>query len=105
MNHPTVYGLINYGRRARHGLYSLINRVTTLGTKYLYSFQPRSRNEPGKPRVGKCSGMFTNKNFGKFPLVSMGGRAKGLACADLEARTPIGASGIKDTLGLPSALQ
>ena len=31
---------------------------------------------------------------GKFPLVSMGGRAEGLAYADPEARTPIGASGI-----------
>ena len=31
---------------------------------------------------------------GKFPLVSMGGRAEGLACADPGARTPIGASGI-----------
>ena len=30
---------------------------------------------------------------GKFPLVSMGGQAEGLACADLGARTPIGASG------------
>ena len=30
---------------------------------------------------------------GKFPLVLMGGRAEGLACADLGARTPIGASG------------
>ena len=30
----------------------------------------------------------------KFPLVSMGDRAEGLACADLVARTPIGASGI-----------
>ena len=30
---------------------------------------------------------------GKFPLVSMGGRAEGLACADLGVRTPIGASG------------
>ena len=30
---------------------------------------------------------------GKFPLVSMGGRAEFLACADPEARTPIGASG------------
>ena len=30
---------------------------------------------------------------GKFPLVSMGGQAEGLACADPEARTPIGASG------------
>jgi hypothetical protein len=29
---------------------------------------------------------------GKFPLVSMGGRAEGLACADPEARTFIGAS-------------
>ena len=29
----------------------------------------------------------------KFPLVLMGGRAEGLACADLGARTPIGASG------------
>ena len=31
---------------------------------------------------------------GKFPLVSMGGRAEGLVCADWGARTPIGASGI-----------
>ena len=31
---------------------------------------------------------------GKFPLVSMGGRAEGLSCADLGARTPIGATGI-----------
>ena len=30
---------------------------------------------------------------GKFPLVSMGGRAEGLACADPGVRTPIGASG------------
>ena len=29
---------------------------------------------------------------GKFPLVSMGGRVEGLACADPLARTPIGAS-------------
>jgi hypothetical protein len=29
----------------------------------------------------------------KFPLVSRGGRAEGLACADPGARTPIGASG------------
>jgi hypothetical protein len=31
---------------------------------------------------------------GQFPLVLMGGRAEGLACADPGARTPIGASGI-----------
>ncbi len=30
---------------------------------------------------------------GKFPLVPMGGWAEGPACADMEARTPIGASG------------
>jgi hypothetical protein len=29
---------------------------------------------------------------GKFPLVSMGGRVEGLACAEPGARTPIGAS-------------
>jgi hypothetical protein len=29
----------------------------------------------------------------KFPLVSMGGRAEGLACTDPGVRTPIGASG------------
>ena len=28
---------------------------------------------------------------GKFPLVSMGGRAEGLGCADPGAMTPIGA--------------
>ena len=32
---------------------------------------------------------------GKFPQVSMGCRAEGLACADPRARTPIGASGIQ----------
>ena len=31
---------------------------------------------------------------GKISLVSMGVRAEGLECADPEARTPIGASGI-----------
>ena len=31
---------------------------------------------------------------GKFPLVSMGGRAEGLLCADPGARTPICASGL-----------
>ena len=31
---------------------------------------------------------------GKFTLVSMGGRAEGLACSDPGARTPIGASAI-----------
>ena len=38
---------------------------------------------------------------GKFLLVSMGGRAEGLACADPGARTPIGASGnlLKFTIG------
>ena len=30
---------------------------------------------------------------GKFPLVSMGGRADGVQCADPGAKTPIGASG------------
>ena len=30
---------------------------------------------------------------GKFLLVLIGGRAEGLACADLGAKTPIGASG------------
>ena len=29
----------------------------------------------------------------KFPLMSMGGRAEGLACIDPGARTPIGVSG------------
>ena len=31
---------------------------------------------------------------GKFLLLSMGGRAEGLACADPGGRTPIGSSGI-----------
>ena len=34
-----------------------------------------------------------DKCAGKFLLVSMGCRAEGLACADPEARAPIGASG------------
>jgi hypothetical protein len=39
-------------------------------------------------------GDFADMCAGKFPLVSMGGRAEGLACTDPGARTPIGASGI-----------
>ena len=38
-------------------------------------------------------GYSADTRAGKFPLVSMGGRAEGLACADPGARTPIGVSG------------
>jgi hypothetical protein len=38
-------------------------------------------------------GDFADTCAGKFPLVSMGGRAEGLACSDPGASTPIGASG------------
>ena len=41
---------------------------------------------------------------GIFSLMSMGGRAEGLACADLGARTPIGVSGNFLTLSKPSTL-
>ena len=37
---------------------------------------------------------------GKFPVGSMGGRAEGLACADPEARTLIGASGNSVVFGI-----
>ena len=41
----------------------------------------------------------------KFPLVPMGGRAEGLACADPGARTPIGASGnLKAVVGFRSSV-
>ena len=44
--------------------------------------------------LGEMSeGYSADTGAGKFPLVSMGGRAEGLACADPGARTPIGASG------------
>ena len=38
---------------------------------------------------GDSAGMCT----GKFPLMSMGGQAEGLACAEPGRRTPIGVSG------------
>ena len=45
----------------------------------------------------RLGGMFKGDSAdmcaGKFPLVSKGGRAEGLACADPGARTPSGASG------------
>ena len=44
--------------------------------------------------VLKAEGHSADTGAGKFPLVSMGGQAEGLACADPGARTPIGASGI-----------
>ena len=37
-------------------------------------------------------GDFTDTCAGKFLLALIGGRAEGLACADLEVRTPISAS-------------
>jgi hypothetical protein len=43
--------------------------------------------------VLKAEGHSADTDAGKFPIVSMGGRAEGLACADPGARTPIGASG------------
>jgi hypothetical protein len=43
--------------------------------------------------VLKAEGHSADTGAGKFPLVSMGARAEGLACADPGARTPIGASG------------
>ena len=46
-----------------------------------------------KGLVEMFEGDSTDACAGTFPLVSMGGRAEGLACADLGARTPIGASG------------
>ena len=39
----------------------------------------------------------------KIPLMAMGGRAAGLACADLGARTPIGVSGISIVAPSPRA--
>ena len=50
--------------------------------------------------VLKAEGHSADTGAGKFPLVSMGGRAEGLACADPGARTPIGASGIMNILSL-----
>ena len=37
--------------------------------------------------------MFEGDSAEKFPLLSMEGRAEGLACVDPVARTPIGVSG------------
>ena len=46
-------------------------------------------------RLGEMfEGYSADTGAGKFPLVPMGGRAEGLACADPGARTSIGASGI-----------
>ena len=65
---------------------------------------PHPNKNRGPPRVPKLQtskglremfeGDSADMFAGKFPLVSMGGRAEGLACADPRARTPIGASGI-----------
>ena len=38
-------------------------------------------------------GYSADTGAGKFPLVSLGGRAEGLACTDPGAKTTIGASG------------
>ena len=40
----------------------------------------------------------------KIPLLTMGGRAEGPACADMGARTPIGASGISTIKNRPKLL-
>ena len=45
---------------------------------------------------GRCFKVTLHTGAEKFLIVSMEGRAKGLSCADLGARTPIGASGKAD---------
>ena len=42
---------------------------------------------------GDCLKVTLQTCAGNFLVMSMGGRAEGLACADLGARTPIGVSG------------
>ena len=54
-------------------------------------------------------GYYADTGTRKFPLVLMGGRAKGLACADPGARTPISATGncssmMSDVMSLPGVL-
>ena len=46
-----------------------------------------------KADFDRFEGHSADTGAGKFPLVSMGGRAEGLAWTDPGARTPIGASG------------
>ena len=59
----------------------------------------KGKNFPPAPFVpyegfgGMFEGDSADMCAGKFPLVLMGGRVEGLACADPGARTPIGASG------------
>ena len=47
-------------------------------------------NSEGFGEMFECNS--ADKCAEKFPLVSMGGQADGLKCADPGARTPIGAS-------------
>ena len=54
--------------------------------------------------VLKAEGHSADTGAGKFPLVSMGGRAEGLACTDPGARTPIGASGNFSNSFLPAGV-
>jgi hypothetical protein len=69
-----------------HGLLTNIN--TNSGEKIKFGPPP-----PG-PLGAIFEGDSADRCAGKFPIVLMGGRAMGLACADLGARAPIGASGI-----------
>ena len=52
-------------------------------------------------KVATILGIFL---FLSYLVVSMGGRAEGLACADPGARTPIGVSGIRYIFG-PSGVR
>jgi hypothetical protein len=59
----------------------------------------RQRNKVGLGEMFECDS--TDMCLGKFPLVSMGGRAEGLACKDPGARTPIGTSRNFPSLNTP----
>ena len=45
-----------------------------------------------------AEGEFADRSANKIPRMSMGGRAEGLAYADLVERTPISVSGLIDLL-------
>ena len=70
--------------------YAISGRKKGVFSKFVQGFETLVMTSEGLGEM--FEGDSADMCSGKFPLVSMGGQAEGLECADLEARTPIGVS-------------
>jgi hypothetical protein len=75
-----------------HRHYAIFGWTKEVFSKVVLGFRNSDLTSEGLGETFECES--ADMCVGKFPLTATGGQAECLACADPEARTPIGVSGI-----------